>query len=97
MVGHWKRVIRGGNYAFNESNPEIRVKAGEHVRFIFRNDEPTATRHNFRIVGLDRDCGRKLEPGETEIIDIVMPESGEYAYTCCAHPGMGGRLVVEGK
>jgi plastocyanin len=56
----------------------------------------TPIKHNFRIVGMDVPCERELNPGETREVVVTIPQSGEFAYTCCTHPGMGGKLVVTG-
>jgi plastocyanin len=84
-------------YTFNGENPTLAFKPGERVRFIITNDEPTPVKHNFRIVGMDVPCERELLPGETREVVVTIPASGEFAYTCCTHPGMGGKLVVAGR
>ncbi len=82
------------DYTFNGNNPTLTLRPGQRVRFIVRNDETSMVRHNFRIVGLDVPCERELLPGETREVTVTMPRSGEFAYTCCTHPGMGGKLVI---
>lgn len=84
-------------YTFNGENPTLAFKPGERVRFVITNDEPTAVKHNFRIVGMNVPCERELKPGERREIVVTIPPSGEFAYTCCTHPGMGGKLVVAGR
>jgi plastocyanin len=83
-------------YAFNGDNPTLPFQPGETVRFVITNDEMTPIKHNFRIVGMDVPCERELNPGETREVVVTIPQSGEFAYTCCTHPGMGGKLVVTG-
>ncbi|HET9952765.1 MAG TPA: cupredoxin domain-containing protein [Candidatus Eisenbacteria bacterium] len=84
-------------YAFNGTNPTLRFKPGERIHFIVTNDESTNVLHNFRIVGLNVECGPPMKPGETREVTVTMPKSGEFAYTCCTHPGMGGTMVVAKK
>ena len=84
------------DYTFNGNNPTLTFKPGERIHFVVRNDERLPVRHNFRIVGMDVPCERDLEPGETREVTVNLPRSGEFAYTCCTHPGMGGKLVIEG-
>ena len=83
------------DYTFNGQNPTLRFSPGERVRFVVSNDEDTRVLHNFRIVGLDVPCGPPLLPGERRVVTVTMPRSpGEFVYTCCTHPGMGGKLVI---
>ncbi len=89
-------VMSMKEYTFNGSNPTIGLRPGERVRFLVVNDEDTEVRHNFRIVGMDVPCERELLPGERREVTVTIPRSGEFAYTCCTHPGMGGKLVVAG-
>jgi plastocyanin len=84
-------------YAFNGKNPTLAFRPGERVRFVVTNDEPSRILHNFRVVGMNVECGPPLQPGERREVEVTMPPSGEYAYTCCTHPGMGGKLVVSGR
>jgi len=84
-------------YAFNGTNPTFRFTPGERIHFVVTNDESTNVLHNFRIVGMNVDCGPPLKPGETREVTVTMPKSGEFAYTCCTHPGMGGTMVVDTK
>jgi FtsP/CotA-like multicopper oxidase with cupredoxin domain len=76
-------------------NPTLRFTRGARVRFVLVNDEDTHVVHNFGIPALGVPCGKPMEPGERREVTVVMPDStGSFAYTCCAHPGMGGRIVV---
>ncbi len=87
-------VLTMRNYAYNDSNPTLVFHAGERVRFVLRNDEDTPVKHSFGIEGLGVPCGRDLLPGETREVVVTFRRPGEYAYACCTHRGMGGRLVV---
>jgi plastocyanin len=84
-------------YTFNGTNPTLGFTPGERVKFVVTNDETTPVKHNFRIVGMDVPCERELLPGERREVTVTIPRSGEFAYTCCTHPGMGGKLVVAGR
>ena len=85
------------DYTFNGTNPTLRFKPGERVKFVVSNDENSRVLHNFRIVGMDVPCERELLPGEKREVTVTIPKSGEFAYTCCTHPGMGGKLVVDAR
>jgi plastocyanin len=87
-------VLSMRNYAFNDSNPTLTFESGERVRFVVRNDEDSPVRHNFRIEGLAAPGEKDLLPGETREVIVTLPRSGEFAYSCATHSGMGGRLVV---
>jgi len=90
-------VLSMKDYTFNGRNPTLAFRPGERVHFVVTNDEDTRVLHNFRIVGMDIPCGPPMVPGERRDLSVTMPHSGEFAYTCCTHPGMGGKLVVEGR
>jgi hypothetical protein len=76
-------------------NPTLRFTRGAHVRFVLINDEDTHVLHNFGIPALGVPCGKPMEPGERREVAVVMPDSaGSVVYTCCTHPGMGGRIVI---
>lgn len=90
-------VMSMKEYSFNGTNPTLAFHPGERVRFVVVNDEITPVKHNFRIVGMDVPCERELLPGERREVTVTIPRSGEFAYTCCTHPGMGGKLVVAGQ
>lgn len=84
-------------YAFNGINPTLQFQPGERVHFIVTNEEESNVLHNFRVVGMNVECGPPLKPGERREVTVTMPKSGEFAYTCCTHPGMGGKMVVAKK
>lgn len=84
------------DYTFNGKNPTLAFRPGERVHFVVSNDEDSRVLHNFRVVGMNVECGPPMLPGEKREVTVTMPRSGEFAYTCCTHPGMGGKLVVTG-
>jgi plastocyanin len=89
-------TVRARNFRFDETNPPLKLTPGERVLITFVNDEPVGSDidHNFKIIGLAK-CSKPLGPGESETIDIIVPDTGEYRYTCCAHPGMGGKVILD--
>ena len=106
LAGHEKDATQGptrtvsmsmSEYTFNGTNPTLRFQPGERVKFVVTNDERSRVLHNFRIVGMDVPCERELLPGEKREVTVTIPKSGEFAYTCCTHPGMGGKLVVDAR
>jgi plastocyanin len=84
-------------YTFNRDNPTLSFRPGERIHFVVTNDEDTNVLHNFRVVGMDVLCGPPMVPGERRELTVTMPKSGEFAYTCCTHPGMGGKLMITPK
>ena len=90
-------TLRMREYAFNDINPTLQFQPGERIHFIVTNEEESNVLHNFRVVGMDVECGPPLKPGERREVTVTMPKSGEFAYTCCTHPGMGGKMVVAKK
>ena len=84
-------------YAFNDENPTLTFRPGERIHFIVTNDEESNVLHNFRVAGLDVTCGPPMKPGERREMTVTMPKSGEFAYTCCTHPGMGGKMKIAPK
>jgi plastocyanin len=84
------------NYVFAGNNPTLKLVAGETVRIVVRNDEPDPrVLHSFRILGLSgASCDTPIQPGEAREFVVHVPRTGEYVYTCCTHPGMGGAIQV---
>jgi plastocyanin len=79
----------------NTPNPTIRVRAGETVRVLLRNDDRGLT-HDFAVPAL----GAALDPIRTDQTDTVtfdVPrESGTYQYVCRPHMVMmRGTIIVE--
>ncbi len=84
------------DYTFNESNPTLKLEAGERVRVVVRNDEVDENvLHMFRIPGMTGvSCESWIKPGEQREFVFDVPKSGEYVYVCCSHPGMGGDVRI---
>jgi plastocyanin len=96
-------VLTAKGYAFHDegesggvSNPPLRLKAGEKVRVVVRNSEAGDVEHNFKIPGLGVHCSKPILPGDEETVEFTVPKDGLYTYTCCSHPGMGGKIEIEG-
>ncbi|HEY7727583.1 MAG TPA: cupredoxin domain-containing protein [Candidatus Eisenbacteria bacterium] len=85
------------DYAFNGTNPTLVLRAGERVRFVVRNDEDSPVRHNFEIPGLGVPPAEDLDPGGIREVTVTAPLSGEYAYGCATHRGMGGKIVIRSR
>ncbi len=96
-------VLSASKYAFHvegdaagADNAPLRLRAGERVRVVVRNEEEGDVEHNFKIPGLGVHCTKGIAPGEEETVEFTVPKDGIYTYTCCSHPGMGGRVEIEG-
>lgn len=87
-------VLRMNGYAFNDSNPTLTFRPGERVRIVLRNEEETQIVHDLRFLGFAAPPESAIGPGETRTFVVTMPGPGRYGYTCKAHPGMGGAIVV---
>jgi plastocyanin len=76
-------------------NPELRVKAGEHVRVIFRNEDRGMT-HDFAVPSMHT---ASSPVGWTETTDVtvdVLDTPGTYEYECRPHRlMMRGKIIVE--
>ena len=98
-------VLTASKYAFHAEgeaggagaveNPPLRLRAGERVRVVVRNAEVGDVEHNFKIPGLGVHCSKGIAPGEEEAVEFTVPKDGVYTYTCCSHPGMGGKVEIE--
>jgi len=84
-------VVRGMAFYldgdFEQPNPVIQVKAGEHVRVVVRNDERGMT-HDFAVpaVGASTDLLEWQQQGEVTFDVPATP--GTYEYVCRPHLGM---------
>ena len=92
-------VVRGMAFyldgRFDEPNPTIRVRAGESVRIVLRNEDRGIT-HDFAVPAL----GEALDPitaSERGEVTFDVPRArGEYEYVCRPHRVMmKGNIVVE--
>ena len=86
-------TVDGTNFAFNPS--EIKVKQGDIVRIIFKDDDG---QHNLVIDGYNVSTDL-IGPGSQDTIEFVADTVGEFEYYCSVGShrelGMSGKLVVE--
>ena len=90
-------VVRGMTFYLEGSdqpNPSIRVKAGERVRVVLRNEE-RGIHHDFAMPA----AGAALNPigwNESSDVTFVVPETpGTYDYWCRPHMlMMRGKIIV---
>ena len=76
-------------------NPTLRVRAGEEVRLVLRNDEPGVV-HDFAVSAWKVGT-RRLQARERDTVSFRVPEtSGQYEYLCNPHASMmRGIIEVE--
>ena len=76
-------------------NPTIRVKAGERVRVVLRNDDRGIT-HDFAVPAIDAAVDQ-LDWNEDDDVTFDVPSTpGRYEYICRPHMlMMRGTLIVE--
>lgn len=84
-------VARGMAFYFpddlNTPNPTIRVRAGERVRLVLRNEEPGIT-HGFAVPAWGVET-RLLESAGSDTIELPVPGvPGRQDYRCTPHAAM---------
>lgn len=73
---------------------EVSVPTGATVRLTFTNEATVP--HNLTFDDPINEATETIvPPGESETIEFVAPEPGEYTFVCTLHPGMEGTLTVE--
>lgn len=79
-----------------EPNPEITVRAGEHVRIRVTNED-AGMRHDFTIKAWTIATKMLAERGQEDVVDLHVPaERGTQTYQCTPHPKMmTGTIRVE--
>jgi plastocyanin len=79
----------------DEANPALRLRPGERVRIVLRNEEPGVI-HNFEIPDW-RVATRPLNGGESDAVEFRVPEGrGTQTYVCTPHSTMmRGAIVLE--
>jgi plastocyanin len=74
---------------------ELTVKAGADVRVTFENR--ASVPHNLTFQApINVATSTVVAPGTSETVQFKAPAAGEYPFVCTIHPGMGGKLIVEG-
>ena len=91
-------VVRDMNFYLdgqNEANPALRLRAGETVRLVLRNDDP-GMKHDFAIPGW-KTATRKIESGEEASVTFRVPDAASsQSYTCRPHASiMQGTILIE--
>ena len=76
-------------------NPTLRLKAGERVRIVLRNEDRGFT-HDFAVPAFDAAVD-KIDWNEDDGVTFDVPDApGRYEYTCRPHTlMMRGEIVVE--
>ncbi len=87
----------GAEWAFNGTNPEIRVKVGDKVVITFINEGTVP--HDFFIPGLITEEMGWIPPGESGTVSFIARSPGRFDYICSvpghAELGMRGVLIIE--
>ena len=91
-------VVRGMSFyadGLADPNPTLRVKRGERLRFVVRNED-SGMAHDLSIRAWD--VGTKVLKGrERDVVEFRAPEAaGEAVYACTPHSAMmRGTIIVE--
>lgn len=77
-------------------NPTLRVKAGEQIRLVLRNEDPGMT-HDFVVKDWKISTKTLAVKGDQDIVEFrVPPQRGDTAYQCTPHAQMmNGRIRIE--
>ena len=74
---------------------ELTVQAGADVRVTFENR--ASVPHNLTFqTPINVATSTVVAPGTSETVEFKAPAAGEYSFVCTLHPGMGGKLIVQG-
>lgn len=77
------------------ANPRLRVRAGERVRVILRNEDPGMT-HDFGVAGWRTGTAGAKAGGEARLEFTAPAGPAEAEYACTPHGQvMRGSIVVE--
>ena len=78
-----------------EANPALRVRRGEHVRVVFRNED-AGMKHDFVIPDWDVETKTVSGKGETSTTFRVPDRASSGTYICTPHVSMmKGTIAVE--
>ena len=91
-------VVRDMNFYLDgqpEANPTLRLRAGETVRVVLRNEDE-GMKHDFAIPGW-KTATRKIESGEEASVTFRVPGGASaQSYTCRPHASiMQGTIQIE--
>ena len=91
-------VVRDMNFYLDgqpEANPTLRLRAGETVRVVLRNEDE-GMKHDFAIPGW-KTATQKIESGEEASVTFRVPgQASSQSYTCRPHASiMQGTIQIE--
>jgi hypothetical protein len=78
-----------------QTNPTLRLKAGQPIKLVIRNEEPGKVLHCFNTGDLGVKTTGSLAGGESEALLFTPKKKGTFVYACLLHATMAGKLVVE--
>jgi plastocyanin len=78
-----------------ETNPTLRLKAGQPIKLVIRNEEPEKVLHCFNTGDLGVKTTGSIAGGESQALHFTPKKKGTFVYACLLHANMAGRLVVE--
>lgn len=80
----------------NEPNPALRVRAGEQIRMVLRNEDPGMS-HDFAVSSWQVMTPLLHTPGSEAVVVFGVPQRrGTYTYSCTPHAKiMRGDIQVE--
>jgi|Deesub1362B_J571_1020462.scaffolds.fasta_scaffold00004_91 nitrite reductase (NO-forming) len=84
-------------WAFNKTNPTIKVQLGDRVHIILFNNGTVP--HDFAIPGLSEEKTGIISPQATGELEFIVSKTGNFEYICSipghAELGMRGKFIVE--
>ena len=91
-------VVRDMNFYLDgqsEENPTLRLRAGETVRLVLRNEDE-GMKHDFAIPGWNT-ATKRIESGEETSVTFRVPgDAASQSYTCRPHASiMQGTIRIE--
>ena len=91
-------VVRDMNFYLDgqpEANPTLRLRAGETVRVVLRNEDE-GMKHDFAVPGW-KTATKKIESGEEASVTFRVPgQASSQSYTCRPHASiMQGTIQIE--
>jgi plastocyanin len=76
------------DFAFNPA--QITGTAGETITITVTNND--STEHSFTLD--DDSVSQDVEPGDTQTVEVPLPDSGTVGWHCEYHPTMTGTITV---
>jgi plastocyanin len=78
-----------------DPNPTLKLKVGQPVNLVIRNEEPGKVLHCFNTGDLGVKTTGTLATGESEMLHFTPKKRGTFVYACLLHANMVGKIVVE--